>query len=145
MVWAGAVVDLAKPAAQVLPHLGVEGAEGLVQQQHAGLHGQGARERDALALAAGELRRVAVGEARELDEIEEIADPALDLGLGRPVRTLPGVEAIGDVLGHAHMLEQGVMLEHEADGPLLHRNPRGIVAAEDDAAAIGKIEPGDDA
>ena len=37
------------------------------------------------------------------------------------------------------------MLEHEADGPLLHRNPRGIVAAEDDAAAIGKIEPGDDA
>ena len=51
------VVQAAQPAAQLLAHLGVERAERLVEQQHARLDGQRAGERDALALAAGELAR----------------------------------------------------------------------------------------
>jgi hypothetical protein len=52
---AGAVVDLAQPAAQFLAHLGVERAERLVEQQHARLDRQRAGQRHALALAAGKL------------------------------------------------------------------------------------------
>ena len=43
----------------LLAQLLVERAERLVEQQHLGLEGQGAGERDALALAARELRRAA--------------------------------------------------------------------------------------
>ena len=56
------VVELAKPAPQLLADLGVERAERLVEQQDARLDGERARERDALALAARQLRRVAVAE-----------------------------------------------------------------------------------
>ena len=55
------VVQPAQPAAQLLAHLGVERAERLVEQQHARLDRQRARQRHALALAAGELRRIARG------------------------------------------------------------------------------------
>jgi hypothetical protein len=46
------VVQAAQPAAQFLAHLGIQRAKGLVQQQHFGLYGQGARQRDPLALPA---------------------------------------------------------------------------------------------
>ena len=61
---AGAVVDLAQPAAQFAAHLRVERAERLVEQQHARLDGQRAGQRHALALAAGQLRRIALLQAR---------------------------------------------------------------------------------
>ena len=51
------VVETPQPAPQLLPHLRIERAERLVEQQHLRLDRQGARERDALALAAGKLRR----------------------------------------------------------------------------------------
>ena len=51
------VVQAAQPRAQLGADLGVEGAEGLVEQQHPRLDRQRARERHALALAAAELRR----------------------------------------------------------------------------------------
>ena len=49
---------------QPLAELGVEGAERLVQQQHGGVQDQRARERDALLLAARELRRDAASRTR---------------------------------------------------------------------------------
>ena len=77
------LVQAAQPAAQLLAHLGIERAERLVEQQHARADGERARERDALALAAGKLRRIAVGEPAELHELEQLAHAAADLGLGR--------------------------------------------------------------
>ena len=53
------VVQPAQPLAQLLAHLGVERAERLVEQQHLRLGRERPRQRDALPLAAGELRRVA--------------------------------------------------------------------------------------
>ena len=71
--------------AQLAAHLGVERAERLVEQQHARLDRQRPGERDALALAARELARVALLEARELDEIEQRQHAFADLGrVGRP-------------------------------------------------------------
>ena len=54
--------------------LRVERAERLVEQQHLGLDRQRAGERHALALAARELRRVAVGEAAQVHELEQLVD-----------------------------------------------------------------------
>ena len=51
----GPVVQLAQPATQFAANLGVQGPERLVQQQHPGLDGERAGERDPLALAAGQL------------------------------------------------------------------------------------------
>ena len=66
------VVQPPQPGAQLLAHAGVQSAERLVEQQHARLDGQRARERHPLALAAGELRRVALAEVREADELEQL-------------------------------------------------------------------------
>ena len=55
---------------------GVERAEGLVEQQHARLDRQRPGERHALALAARELGRVAVGEAVEVHELRAARRPA---------------------------------------------------------------------
>ena len=59
----GLVVQFAKPLAQVLADLGVECAEGLVEEQHAGFDGECPGERHALPLAARELGGVALFEA----------------------------------------------------------------------------------
>ena len=83
VVWPVRVVDLAQPAAQLLAHLGVERAERLVEQQHPRLDRERAGERHALALAAGELGRIALVEAVELDQIEQLGDAAADLVVGR--------------------------------------------------------------
>ena len=56
--------------------LGVEIRQRLVEQQHFGLDHERARERDALLLAAGELRRPAVGERAEADQLERRGDLA---------------------------------------------------------------------
>ena len=37
------------------------------------------------------------------------------------------------------------MLEHEADLALLHRDAGGVLAVHDDAAGVGRLQPGDDA
>ena len=76
---AGPVVDLAQPAAELAPDLGVERAERLVEEEHARLDGERAGERHALPLAAGELRRVALLEAGELHEIEQLQHALADL------------------------------------------------------------------
>ena len=68
---------------QLRAHLGVEGAEGLVEQQHLGLDGQGPGQGHALALAPRELRRVAVGQVGDARPARAARPPwRRDLGLG---------------------------------------------------------------
>ncbi len=64
-------MQAAQPAAQLLAYLGIERAERLVEQQHARLHRQGAGQRDALTLAARELRGIAVGQPVELHQLQQ--------------------------------------------------------------------------
>ena len=68
------VVQAAQPDAQVLAHPRVERAERLVEQQHLRLDGERAGERHALALAARQLGRVAVREAVQVDQLEQLVD-----------------------------------------------------------------------
>jgi hypothetical protein len=110
-------VEPAEPRAELLPDTGVEGAERLVEEEDPRLDRERARERHALALAAGELRRVAVREAVELHESQELVDARSYLAL----RATPNLEPEGDVLRHREVLEGGVVLKDHPDTPLLRR------------------------
>ena len=114
------VVEAAQPRPQVRADLGVEGAERLVEQQHLRVDGERAGQRHPLALAAGELGRVAVLEAVQPDDLEQLVDAALDLGLG----PLADRQAERDVVAHRHVLERRVVLEDEADAALLREDSR---------------------
>src|SRR5204862_7314352 len=82
---------------------------------HLGLDRERARKRHALALAARELRRIALGKPVEVYELEELAYPPRDLRL----RSLADLQAERDVLLDGHVLERRVLLEDEADVALL--------------------------
>ena len=70
------VVQVAQPQAQLRAHLGVERAERLVEQQHLGLDGQRPGQGHALALAARELRGVALAEVGQAHQLEQLVDRA---------------------------------------------------------------------
>ena len=133
------VVEATQPGAQLLAHGGVERAEGLVEQQHARLDRERAGERHALALAARELGGIAVREAVEVHELQQLVHARLDLLLG----PLADREPEGHVLRHGHVLEGRVVLEDEADVAALRRLLGRVLAGDVDPAAVGRLEPGD--
>ena len=114
------VVQAPQPGAQLRADVAVEGAERLVEQQHLRLDGQRSGQRHALALPPGELRRVALLEAREAHDVEQPVDRRRDLVLG----ALADREPERDVLAHGHVLERGVVLEDEPHPALLRRARR---------------------
>ena len=122
------VVQPAQPLAQLGAHLRVERAERLVEQQHRRIDRERPREAHPLALAAGELRRVALREPVELDELEQLVHALRDLGLG----ALADLQAEGDVVVDRHVLERGVVLEDEADAALLRRTPVTSLLVDED-------------
>ena len=118
------VVETAQPLAELLPHARVERAERLVEEQHLRLDRERARERHALPLAAGELRRIALAEPLELHELEQLVHALADLRL----RPLAHRQAERDVVGDRHVLERRVVLEDEADAALLRPQPRRLAS-----------------
>ena len=84
------VLDALQLELHLLAELQVEGAERLVEEQHARPVHERARERDPLLLAAGELPRLALAERAELDEVEDVLDAPLELlALRTPLRRRP--------------------------------------------------------
>ena len=74
----------------------------------------------------------------ELDERQHLADARADLGLGHAVH----LEAEGDVLGHRHMREQRIGLEHHVGRPLdSGGTPARSLPASGDAPAVGSSKP----
>ncbi|QTK79336.1 hypothetical protein AT6N2_C1619 [Agrobacterium tumefaciens] len=118
---ARAVMEFAQPAAQFLAHFGIERAERLVEKQHLRLDGDGAGKRHALALTAGKLGWIALFKAREMHHVEKFGHAFAYLGFRRAAGGRAYLQAESDVVGHRHMAEQRVMLEHETDIALLHR------------------------
>ncbi len=139
------VVQAPQPAPQLLAHLGVERAEGLVEQQYLGLHRQRAGQCDALALAAGELRRVAVRQPVELHELQQLHHLVGDLRVARPLAPRLDTQAEGHVLEDRHVVEQRVVLEDEADLALAHVRAGRVFAVEQHLPGVGHFEPGHDA
>ena len=97
--------------ARLQPQLGVEIRQRLVHQVDGRVADDGAGERDALLLAAGQLRRLAGEEIVEADACRCLADAAIDLG---------GFDAAGaqrkrDVVEDGEMRIQRVVLKHHRD------------------------------
>ena len=131
--------EVAQQLAQLEPHrrlrVRVERRQRLVEEQHVRLARERAGERDALLLAAGELGRPRVRERGDVEPLEQLVH-------ARAAR-------VRDVLAHGQVREQRVLLEDEADAPLvrlLEDLPRRVepdLVAVRDAAALRPREPGD--
>jgi len=122
-----------------LAQLGVQGPEGLVQQQHRGVEDQRPGQRDPLLLAAGQLGRAAPLQPLELDQGQRLGDPAAGLGPGQVLEA----EAEGDVVGHVQEREQGVALEDGVDLAPVGRGADHVDPVEQDAPVGRLLEPGD--
>ncbi len=133
------VLDLLELALDLPAQLEVERAQRLVEQQQLWPVDDGPRQRHALLLAAGKLGRQTLTEAGEADELQSLARALRCLVLWRALPARP----IGHVLRHAHMWEEGVVLEHRVERAPIGRQPRHILAREPDRAGLRRQEAGD--
>src|SRR5215213_8698628 len=111
-------VEGGQVAAEVAADLGagggVEGGQGLVQEQQPGVASHGPGQGDPLGLAAGQGPGPGPGVAGQADPLEPDGGPPPGLGLGQAT----GPEPEGDVLQGRQVGEEQVVLEHEPDRPL---------------------------
>ena len=92
----------------LLAQLPVEGAERLVQQQHARVARQRTGDRDALLHPARQLGRPMLRGVREADELEHLGCAAATRG----ARDTLHPQRVGDVVLDGHVREERVALEH---------------------------------
>ena len=123
----------------LLAQLQVQGAEGLVEQQHLGPVDESTGQRHALLLPAGELVGPAPLHAAELHEPDRLGDAPVTFG---PLHLLH-LQAEGDVAGHVHVGEQGVGLEDRVHRPLVGRQRPDFLAEDLEAAHRREVQPGD--
>ena len=138
---AGLLLELLQLDAHGLAQLEIERRERLVEQEDLRARGHGAGERHPLLLPSGELVRLALREAAELDHVEHAPRARLDLGRG-PLQP-PHPER--DVLGHRHVGEERVLLEDGVHRPPVGRQPLDLLAVEEDRALGHVLEPRDHA
>lgn len=134
--------DLGQRLVDLVLDAGVHGGGGVVEHQQARVGEEGAGERDALALAAGEGQSVladggvvAVGQLGDEPVGLGRAGGGRDLFLGR-VRA-----AVGDVGAHGVGEEEGVLRDQPDRGPQrLGGQLAHVVPADEDGAAGGVVE-----
>ena len=131
-------VELGEQVLQLAAHdaarVRIERRERLVEQEHRRVARQRAGERDALALATGQVRRLLAGEVGDVEALEQVVDARR--------------AAERDVRPHGHVREERVLLEDEPDRARLGRQvdagPRiepGAIA-ERDPPAVGAAQSG---
>ena len=123
----------------LLAQLQIERPERFVQEQDRRPVDQRTGERDALRLAARDLRRLARLEARELDEGEHLPHPGLHLAVLDALATQPE----GDVLVDRQVREERVVLEDRVHVPPVRRQPRHVLAMELDQPGRRLFEAAD--
>src|SRR5215472_8581224 len=99
------------------------------------------RERDALALAAGELVRLALAQAFEPHQCQHLLDPRRDFRLGTPLLLEPEFHIALD----REVRKQRVALEHHVDRPPIRRYLRNIFTIEQNASFVGRVQTGEEA
>ena len=131
-------VELGEQVLQLAAHdaarVRVQRRQRLVEQQHRRVARQRARERDALALAARQVRRLLAREVGDVEALEQLVDARR--------------AAERDVRAHGHVRKERVLLEDEPDRARLGRQvdaglrvePRPL--AERDPAAVGVRKSG---
>src|SRR6185312_10969765 len=126
------VVQLADLDLHRLAELLVERRQRLVHQHDRRLEHDGARERDALALAAGQFVDAARTVATELDGVERGLNAPCDLGR----RHAAQLQRKRDVARDVHVREERVALEHEAYVALVGCEAHDLALAEAHAADV---------
>src|SRR5262249_61026213 len=114
----------------------VERRERFIEQEDARALDQRTRERDALALAAGELVRLAFGQAFEPDQRQHLLDPSCDFSLRKSLLLEPD----RDIALDREMRKQSVALEHHVDRPSIRRYRRDIPPLEQDTSFVPRIQ-----
>ena len=117
--------------------LGVQGAEGLIHQQHLGVHGVGPGDGHPLLHAAGQFLGVAFGELLQFHHLQVLPGDLVALLLALALQ----LQAELDVLFHRQPGEEGVLLEHDAavGAGALH-----LFAVHVDVALGGGVQAADD-
>ena len=124
----------------LLAQLQVEGRQGLVQQQHAGMVDQRAGNGHTLLLAAGKPGDGGLFITGKVDHLEHFGDALVDLLLGH----LGDAQAKGDVIVNIQVGKQGVPLENGVDLPLMGRHVGNILSLEQHRAGVGTFKAADD-
>ena len=119
--------------------LEVEGAQRLVEQQHLGLVHERARHRHALLLTTRQLLRLALGQVRQLHQLQR------RISLCKSVLHSPTLRTEGHVVAHGEVREQCVRLEHGVDRALVGPTAGEVGVADEHAARGGLLESGDHA
>ncbi len=128
-------------ASHVMAKLRVEVGQRLVHQAHRRLRDDRAAERDALLLPARKLRRLAVEQRHEPEQIGDTLQSCANVVL----RYVAHLEAEHDVLGDRKVREERVRLEHHRDVALRGRTARHVATADQDAPAVALLESRDQA
>src|SRR3989441_10521536 len=130
-------------APKLLPGRGIQGGEGLIEQQESWTVREHARERHPLLLPTGELGRTSVFQPLELKKANHFI---------KPHASFPAVEVvyrIRDVPGDRQMGKEGIVLEQVADPARLRRRHDAHVrvqprlARKPDAPALGPLQSGE--
>ena len=106
--------------------LDVEAGERLVEQQQRRVGREGPGDGDPLRLAAGELRRLALGEVADAEAVEPLLGQCVRLRTRHPPRPRP--EA--DVGQGGQVREQPLALEDHADAAVARRETKQVDAVE---------------
>ena len=140
----GVVVDVETPGGDVDvvdldEDLDVKRAEGLVEQERHGPRRKRPSERHAPSP-----RRRAMTDADQRSPRSGSGQVVRQRATGsRPEASCGSSQAEAVVVAHRQVAKQCILLEHEADTVLLHRELRGVLAGEHQAARVGVLQPGD--
>ncbi|OQB86243.1 MAG: hypothetical protein BWX85_00617 [Chloroflexi bacterium ADurb.Bin120] len=133
--------DTAQLLAEVFAQGSIQGAQGFIQHQQAGVGSQGTRQCNSLLFAAGELGHLALGKTRHTDGFQRAFNPGVDF-INRQILHL---KPESNIFGNIAMWEQGIILEHEPKTALMRGNPRQGGVLPVNIAAFRFFQPGDNA
>ncbi|MNR35253.1 hypothetical protein D3C85_1530850 [compost metagenome] len=125
----------------LFPQLFIQRPQGFVEQQDPRALDQCTGQGHPLALPAGQLIGLAIGQFSKLCGAQHLIDPLADLRLRQALH----LQAVGNVLAHSHVGKQRIGLEHQVQRPLVGRQRRDVQAVEVDAASAGGFESGEHA
>jgi len=133
-----APLQLGDLLARLHAQLGVQVRQRLVHEERLRLAHDRPAHRDPLALAAGELRRLAVEELVELERDGRLVDLLVDLGLALVLEP----EGESHVLPHAHVRVEGVVLEDHRDVAVARGQVVDDAIADPDLARADVLQAG---
>ena len=119
----------------------VEVGQWLVEQKDVRIDRQGPPERDTLALATGQLRRLAGAEPFETEEGFHLGDTGGDCLAPPPLEA----KAIANVARSGHVRPESVGLEHHGHAAFVGRQAGDVAIPDMDAASAREGEAGDGA